>query len=191
MKEYDKIKYKGLDWYVLDTNEETTRLLLKDVISEEKIKEYADDEFMIDDYEVRHQDNIRNFDWEKSYIKNVILPAFKEDLEIDGEVDLLTVEEANELPDNIRTNCSCYWTKTAYSSDATLVFAVASGGCVYYSIVYNTNGVRPVLNISSTQFLSEDARGTLATEKIEKLEPCEISSASHFDNESTFNVKNK
>lgn len=157
MKKYDEINFKGLDWYVLDTNEDKTKLLLKNVLDEERIKKYADDDFMINGHDVRHQDNIRPFDWDKSYIKNVILPNFIKDLGIECEVDLLSKEEAEGLTEEIRECDDWYWTKTPYSSSSNFAWNVNSSGFVNYgNNVYSANGVRPVLVISTTLLVSED-----------------------------------
>ena len=169
MKKYDEIKFQGLDWYVIDFNNDEVKLLLKDVLDEERIKKYSDDDFMINKHEVRHQDNIREFDWDKSYIKNTILPNFKNDLNIECEVDLLKKEEVENLQDEIKKCNDWYWTKTKNSSNAYDAFFVISSGYVYYiGNAYDACGVRPVVVLKSDIFLSEEARQESCNEKIEK-----------------------
>ena len=105
----EKIKFKDLDWYVLEKDEENIKLLLADVLDEEHIKKYVDDEWYRDGYKVRHSSDIRAnaHGWEDSYIKNIVLDNFKKDLGIDCEVTLLTKDEALNLDPEI--GCCNNW----------------------------------------------------------------------------------
>lgn len=156
MEKYEKIKFKALDWYYLGEENGKSKLLLKDVLDDERIKKYADDDFMYDGHDVRHQDTIRPFDWDKSYIKNTILPNFLKDLDIEGKTDLLTIEEIRALPENVRKPNDWYWSKSRTSDSTSNAFYVNLDGYVgYYGVGYNCFGVRPILYISSTQIFDK------------------------------------
>lgn len=74
MKEYEIKEIRGLEWHELGDN----KYLLKNVLDENRIKKYVDDEWYRNGCEVRHNDNVREkFDWDKSYIKNIVLENFK------------------------------------------------------------------------------------------------------------------
>lgn len=151
MKKYDLIRFKDLEWYVLSTDENKTKLLLKDILDKERIKRYSDDDFMIMFSSVRHQDTIRPFDWNNSYIKNVILPKFKNDLGLNCEVDLLTKEEVEKLPTKIRECNNWYWTKSPLAGNSNNALYVYSTGSVdnWYSIRHL--GVRPILILNTME----------------------------------------
>lgn len=170
MEKYEIKQIGGLDWYYLGESERGQKFLLKEVLDEERIKKYADDEFMYKGCGVRHQDKIRPFDWDKSYIKNVILMAFKEDLDLDCEVDLLSKEEVEKLPMVVRECNNWYWTKTRYSSISNGAFRVHASGYVYDNNVNTANAVRPVLYLKSSQFLTEEVRDESYRSKIEHVE---------------------
>lgn len=172
MEKYEQIKAKDLDWYYLGEENGIHKILAKNVLDEERIKKYADDDFMINGHDVRHQDTIRPFDWDKSYIKNVILPAFKKDLGIDCKVDLLTIEEVRELPDEIKKCDDWYWTKSRYTDYKDVAYRVNSSGNVSYGYIYSMNAVRPVLYLNSTQFYDEFIGKESYSQKIANLEKC-------------------
>lgn len=173
-----EINYKNLDWYVLEENEETTRLLLKNVLDEERIKKYCDDEWFRDGQEVRHSSDVRApFNWENSYINNVILPNFVEDLGIECEATLLTKEEAENLPDEIRCSNDWYWTKTNASDEcytSAYVWYVNLRGRLDDSLVYSSRSVRPVIILKSSSNLKsvENEGKTPFTDISKKIQNC-------------------
>lgn len=141
----------NLDWIYLGEEGNKEKYLLKDVLDNERIAKYADDEFMYNGHDVRHQDTIRPFDWNKSYIKNTILPAFKKDLNVDYELDLLSIDEIRELPDEIRECNDWYWTKTPHSDSTNSVWYVHTYGYVDYASANGTSyGVRPVIKLEKS-----------------------------------------
>ena len=156
MKKYDEISYKGLRWIVIEEIDEEVKLLLKNILDEERIKKYSDDEWYINGKYVAHTSDIRPpFNWDKSYIKNTILPNFLKDLDVDGNMDLLTKEEVENLPKGIREIDDWYWTKTNYENDGRYAMAwfVHCGGGVYGYDVDSAGivGVRPVITISKSE----------------------------------------
>lgn len=171
MKKYDEIQFKGLDWYVIDIDGDNVKLLLKNVIDEERIKKYADDDFMINGNEVRHSDCIRLDDMEKSYIITTILPNFIKDLGIEAEATLLTKEEVDNLPEEIRKCNDWYWTKSRYGyySDWGGYFAwrVVTSGGVYSDYLTIEFAVRPVLYLKSHLICCDNARQTACNNELD------------------------
>lgn len=176
MKKYDEIKFKDLDWYVIDISEDNIKLLLKNVLDEERIKKYSNDDFMIVSNEVRHQDNIRPYEWDKSYIKNQILPEFVKDLGLgDIECSLLSKEEFYELPQDIKECNSCYWLKTPDEYINYLALYVSSSGYVSYNYTFLAFAARPVINLPSNKFLTENLRlEVLESKMLNEVKPLEI-----------------
>ena len=107
----EKLRFKNLDWLVINDNGNIVELLTKNVLSKELIKKYSDDDFMINDSNVRHTDTIRPISWEESYIYKTMLPNLKKDLGIDCKVTLLSKKEVMDLPLEIRKCNDWYWTK--------------------------------------------------------------------------------
>lgn len=164
----EKIRFKDLDWYVLEKDNENIKLLLVDVLDEEHIKKYVDDEWYRDGYEVRHSSDKRcGKTWEDSYIKQVILENFKKDLGIDCEVTLLAKEEVNNLDDEVRRCNDWYWTKTGIEDATSLYFAGVSyngHSNTYFASYYL--GVRPILSMKISN-LALDNINNKTPEKIE------------------------
>lgn len=165
MEKYSIINFKNLDWYVIDIDEinGTTRLLLKDVLNEERIKKYVDDEWYRNGSCVRYTYDVRPpFNWDNSYIKNVVLPNFIKDLGIECKATLLTKEEVESLPDDIRKCNDWWWTRTNASDETdkyAYAFYVDIDGFVNNYNVYNAvNGLRPAVSISSELFKNEDKK---------------------------------
>lgn len=159
----EKIKFKDLEWYVLEINKKKAKLLLADVLDERHIKKYVDDEWYRNGFEVRHNFNIKaNANgWENSYIKNVVLENFKKDLGIDCKVTLLTQSEIFDLDEEIRCCNEDYWTKTIINNDVYLSFAyVLNHGFSDYSNASRSLGIRPVLYTKTSNL-------NLTTEEIE------------------------
>ncbi len=157
-----EIKFKDLDWYVLEEKEGKTKLLLKNVLDEERIKKYCEDDWYRNGKEVRHSDCIRPpFVWENSYIYKVILPNFLKDLDVDGEVTLLTKEEVESLPNEVKCCDYWYWTKSDATDDnddyAYAWLVVTDGNLSSNGCVNNTYAVRPVFYLESSVLCSGDA----------------------------------
>jgi len=149
------ITYKDLEWYIIDIKDNEVKLLLKDVLDEERIKKYSTDEWFVNGKCVAHSDCVRApFNWDLSYIKNTILDNFSKD--INCPATLLTKEEVEDLPTEIRKSNEWYWTKSNASSENdryAYAWYVDSDGFVdtYYVYYGNGYGVRPVITISKSE----------------------------------------
>lgn len=157
-KLYEEIKWKGLDWIIIGLDNENIRLLLKDVIPRNILEEIIEDKwYLASDNDVIMSDNVKPpFNFEESYINTDILPEFLFNLDIEdrqgiADIDLLTKEEVENLPEEVKKCNDWYWTKTNYESDSkyALVWNVGSTG--YLSDVYVTNtgrGLRPAVSLT-------------------------------------------
>lgn len=163
-KKYDEITIGEDVYFVLNYNEETKELTIcmKDLVSKEDIKKYFTDKWYVDSYcDVRFNSDIRNNNYEDSYIYKVLNDTFKEeklkDINLIGDVRLLTKEEVESLDDEHRQTDSDrygFWTMTPYNDMETLsnedyaaVFRVNYDGQLNSANVSNTYGVRPVITI--------------------------------------------
>lgn len=167
-KKYDEIEIAGDKYFVLDIRENEIDICSINVLSSEDIKKYFKDKWYLsssDPIAVRYSSNIRNNDFECSYIYGVLNNDFKEDklkgLNIIGDVRLLTKEEVAMLDDEHRKSNDWYWTMTPYNDMETLeygqyayVFSVCDSGSLNYSSVNSTApGVRPVITLSTDELL--------------------------------------
>ena len=148
-----EIKFKDLDWYVIEETDDSVKLLLKNVLDKERIRKYSNDDWYVDGYKVRLTSDVKPpFDWEKSYVKNIILENFKNDLGIECDVTIPSKEDIENLPIEIR-KCNCwYWTNTpSYSNAANARASVYSvhptGVLIQWNYVTNSNGVRPIITL--------------------------------------------
>ena len=161
MKKYDEIKFKDLDWYVIDIDGDKVKLLLKNILDEDTVTKCVDDEWYRNKQYVRHTSCVRPpFDWSKSYIKNTVLPKFKELLNVECEVDLLSKEEVKALPEDIRKCNDWYWTKTNASDQSdkfTYAFRVNSDGYLSYIGVSSDCGVgaRPAVSLDTSSLYTK------------------------------------
>lgn len=177
MEKYSIINFKNLDWYVIDIDEinGTTRLLLKDVLDEERIKKYVDDEWYRNGSYVRHTYDVRPpFNWDNSYIKNVVLPNFIKDLGIECEATLLTKEEVESLPDDIRRCNNWWWTRTNASDETdkyAYAFGVSDGGSVSVGgdVSNDYGSLRPAVVCSSAIFESKKDGGKNPFANLEEI----------------------
>lgn len=161
-KLYEEIKWKGLDWIIIGLDNENIRLLLKDVIPRNILEEIIKDKwYLASDNDVIMSDNIRPpFNFEESYINTDILPEFLSYLDIEdrqgiADIDLLTKEEVENLPEEVKECNDWYWTKTNYESDSkyAYVWYVYSSGNLYGSGVAGTGiGLRPAVSLSLESF---------------------------------------
>ena len=148
-----EIKFKDLDWYVIEETDDSVKLLLKNVLDEERIRKYSNDDWYVDGYEVRLTSDIKPpFDWEKSYVKNVILENFKNDLGIECDITIPSKKYIEKLPIEIRKSNHWYWTNTPsnfLAADATAsVYGVRPAGVLtLWSNVTNSYGVRPIITL--------------------------------------------
>lgn len=148
-----KIKFKDLDWYVIEETDDSVKLLLKNVLDEERIKKYSSDDWYVDGCEVRLTSDVKSpFDWEKSYVKNIILENFKNDLGIECDITIPSKEYIEKLPIEIRKSNHWYWTNTPSYFNAAIAYAYVynvnpTGELHLWHHVANSNGVRPIITL--------------------------------------------
>ncbi len=157
-KKYDEM-LNG-EYFVLDVRDKEIDICRKNVLSREEVLKYFTDKWYQDssDYCVRYNSDIRNNKFEDSYIYKILNGSFKEDrlkdLNIVGDVRLLTKEETENLDDEHKNIGEYYWTMTPYNDMNKLeygqnagVFFVYSSGCLNYIGVDDALGVRPVFTL--------------------------------------------
>ncbi len=166
----DEVNWCGFDWIIIKKGEiysrPITTLILKNKLSGE----------ILDELKVKHDsynDVVFNNDqtnnkWGESYIRRCLIDFAKRYLDFNKLIEtrsyldedtgtydcirLLTLREAEALPDSIRNINDAYWTMTpCYNTtdtrDWSSVFGVFSDGYLYWNSVNNTFGVRPVITL--------------------------------------------
>ena len=162
LKKYDEITINDNTYFVLKIDEKKHEVTycMKNVLSREEMLKYFTDPWYQDssDYCVRYNSDVRNNRYEDSYIYKVLNSSFKEDklkeLDIIGDVRLLTKEEVENLDEKHRNINKWYWTMTPYNNMENLedgsnayVFIVSSSGSLGYNNVNSGYGVRPVFTL--------------------------------------------
>lgn len=148
-----EIKFKDLDWYVIEEIDDSVKLLLKNVLDEERIRKYSNDDWYVDGCEVRITSDVKPpFDWEKSYVKNVILENFKNDLGIECDITIPSKEDIEKLPIEFRKCNFWYWTNTPSYFNAAFAIAIVyfvypTGELNRWNYVTNSYGVRPIITL--------------------------------------------
>lgn len=148
-----EIKFKDLDWYVIEETDDSVKLLLKNVLDEGRIEKYSNDDWYVDSCEVRLTNDVKPpFDWEKSYVKNIILENFKNDLGIECDITIPSKEDIEKLPIEFRKCNFWYWTNTPSRFNA--AYAIASvygvhptGELIQWGYVMYSHGVRPIITL--------------------------------------------
>ena len=163
------INYKNMEWIILEQNKDCTKLLLKDVLSAEIIKDICEDESYYENG-MAHRNNLKYpYDWKISNIRMVLNTRFldnyldKNDLEKMGDdyVRLLTKDEVEDLDDEIKECDDWYWTMSRY--DSSNVWYVSSSGSLSNGNVYDFDyGVRPVITILTSK-ISSDTTGDMTS----------------------------
>lgn len=188
-----EIKRWGYDWYIIDSNEETTVLMMKDVLSEEEIKKYTNDKIMLYEKYVRYSDNIRCNEWNKSFIFILLNGEFlKQNPDLAEEINEIRLpkkEEIESLEDyKIRGASTLYWTCTPYedNDDSRIrrAFSVYSYGDLGDHFVDSGGAVRPAVTIAtSTLQTKKDGGENLFGEKNipDKFEFKEVEDAAHYE----------
>lgn len=118
------VKYKKFDWYVLEEKEESLVLLMKDLLSEEVVKDICDDMNMYSSNHIAHIKSDEKYNWETSYVRKVLNDKFlesyldKNDLVKmnDDYVRLLKLEEIDWENDIFKAN-DWYWLMTNLGKD--------------------------------------------------------------------------
>lgn len=146
-------KYKSIEWAEFKKNE----FVAVDILSIEIVDEIVEDKRYLDSgFDIIYNNDIFDSSWENSFVRKILNDKFKsnylDNLSLDGEVRLLTKEEAENLPDDLKeTSRYGYWTMSPYYFIATDsyagVFLVSSNGQLDNNWVSSTYGVRPVIKV--------------------------------------------
>lgn len=171
-KLYDLVKFSNLDWYIIDEDEDTLTLFLKDKLSPEQCAKYFDNRLLDGDKDVRFNLNCKNIWWADSPIRMTLNGEFLKDLDktkmelmettvsIDGQsrttedyVRLITKEEAEILPSDIlKSNYKYgYWTMSPSSFilwSVAFEFVVSGAGELSNYYVHFGYSVRPVIRVA-------------------------------------------
>lgn len=165
----DLINYNGYEWYIIKLEKNYSTLMMKDCLSEDKIKELFDDNYLDDEYDVKFNLDVSNNDWQDSIIKKVLNHKFFDEFNIDElslmnsnydenkySTDLIripTIREIERLSDNIKFSNKNYWTMSP--SIFSSFYAVALVWLVYSTGNFGTYwsssgfGVRPVIKVKN------------------------------------------
>lgn len=172
LKLYDVVKYNNFEWYVIKTNNNEVRLLLKETLDNEEMEQIFGEELDEDKDIYFNKEN--NFDWKDSIIRKGLNEVFinkfnKEELNImhtnydesKGSKDyikLLTIREVEKLPEEIRKSDRDYWTMSpSYFSSwngGARVWYVIGDGNLSVNWTTTTLGVRPVISLKSEYLIN-------------------------------------
>ena len=172
-KLYDLVKFSNHDWYIIDEDDDTLTLLMKDKLSSEQCTKYFDESLLDGNKDVRFNPNYKNVWWADSPIRMTLNSEILKDLDkekmelmettvsIDGQtrttedyVRLLTKDEAERLPQDIlKSNYEYgYWTMSpSYflsNSHAYEFFVTSTGVLLGWFDVSDGFGVRPVIQVT-------------------------------------------
>lgn len=165
----DIVTYNGYEWFVIKTKDNTVTLMLKNVLSKSKIKEYFDSKYLDDSNDVKFNADKTDFDWQNSIIReglnerflnnfnkkelNIMRTNYDEDKISEDYIRLVTIRDIDRLPLEIRDCSREYWTMSpyyfsSYFSDA-LVWHVHPTGSLGAYWTTAASGVRPVINLNT------------------------------------------
>ena len=174
-KLYDLVKYNGYEWYIIKIDNDNVTLLMKDKLGSDTMKSLFDEEYLDADYDAKFNLDVKNNDWADSIIRqtlnekfinkfnkselNIMKTNYDEDKYSNDYIRLLTMREAEKLPEEIRTTNEYYWTLSpsgfnSYSSLAGVWFVLPSGSLLPWRDVTNSFGVRPVINLKAEYLTS-------------------------------------
>lgn len=165
-KKYDEIELAGDKYFVLNVRNDEIDVCMKDVLTREEMLKYFTDKWYQDssDYCVRYNSDIRNNRYQDSYIFKILNSTFKEDkykdLNIIGDVRLLTKEEVESLDEEHRNISKYYWTMTPYNNmneleygtHAVVFYVNSSGGLSLWGVDFSC-GLRPVITLKTDELL--------------------------------------
>lgn len=171
LEKFSLVKFSNHDWYIIDEDDDTLTLFLKDKLSPEQCTKYFGESLLDDDKDVKFNPNYKNIWWADSPIRMTLNSELLKDLDktkmelmettvsIDGQtrttedyVRLITKEEVEGLPQDIlKSNYNYgYWTMSpsyfnswGYASG----FSVTGAGGLALSNVNFGYGVRPVIRV--------------------------------------------
>lgn len=168
-KIYDLVKYNGYEWIVINVKGDELTLMMKECLSEEKMKEIFNNGYLDEEDNIKYSLDEKCYDWNKTRIKrglnNEFLKEFdKEDLvkmktNYDKDkysIDYIRIPEIREIErlnqDEIASNKS-YWTMSPSLFDAdwgsAFEYFVNLVGRIYSDWVTNSYGVRPVITLKN------------------------------------------
>lgn len=174
-KLYDLVKYNSYEWYVIKIDNDNVTLLMKDKLDNDTMKSLFDEEYLNDSYDVKFNLDASNNDWADSIIRqvlnekfidkfdknelNVMKTNYDEDKYSDDYIRLLTIREAEKLPEEIRTINEYYWTLSpsyfnSNFSNASVWYVMPSGSLYPWYYVASSIGVRPVINLKAEYLTS-------------------------------------
>ena len=174
-KLYDLVKYNGYEWYIIRVDNDNVTLLMKNKLDNDIMKTLFDEEYLNDECDVEFNSDASNNDWEDSIIRqalnekfidefnknelNIIKTNYDEDKYSDDYIRLLTIREAEKLPEEIRTINEYYWTLSpsyfnSNYSNAYVWFVLPSGSLNPWDYVTSSFGVRPVINLKAEYLTS-------------------------------------
>ena len=150
----DEVQWCNFDWIVIKTIKDEQEVVL---MSKEAFEPMAYSDKNSNDYK---ESNIKEY-LEENFINKLdksklieMRTNYDEDKFVTTKVRIPTIRDIEALPMSIRNCGSSYWTMTssyAKSEDCSnaLVFRVDTNGCLAYSYVSNTLGLRPVITLST------------------------------------------
>ena len=174
-KLYDLVEYNGYEWYVIKIDNDDVTLLMKNKLDSDTIKSLFDEEYLSDSYYAKFNLDASNNDWADSIIRqtlnekfidefnknelNIMKTNYDEDKYSNDYIRLLTIREAEKLPEEIRNINEYYWTLSpshfySDSSVASVWFVMPSGGLGPWNSVTSSLGVRPVINLKAEYLTS-------------------------------------
>lgn len=168
-KIYDLIKYNGYEWIVINVKGDKLTLMMKECLSEEKMKEIFNSGYLDEAGDIRYSLDEKCNDWNKTKIKRGLNNEFLKEFDKENlvkmktnydkdkySIDYIRIPEIREIerldPDKIVSDKDC-WTMSPSHFDAAwgsaLECFVSLVGRVYSDWVTNGYGVRPVITLKN------------------------------------------
>lgn len=167
----DEIKYNNFEWFIINEDENSYTLLLKDVLEEEIVKEMFEKYDLLDeDCDVIFSKNIKNNNWKDSMIRFILNTEFynkfnksdllemktilnfnnKEEKESVDLVRLIAEEEVELLDKKILKSSKMNWTMSPGFFDGSNAYewSVGTNGSLnnYYYVTFGY-ALRPVIRV--------------------------------------------
>lgn len=128
IKLYDVVNYAGHDWYVIYIDDEDVHLLAKDKVFGRHIFDEKSNDYKASD--IREYLNSEILPKLKSRGANP-LPIYMSDIGVADRVWLLSVKEAERIPENIRKFGDYWWLRSPSSRYNDCAVCVVLDGSVY------------------------------------------------------------
>lgn len=168
-KIYDLVKYNGYEWIVINVKDNKLTLMMKNCLSEEKMKEIFNNDYLNKNFDIKYSLDKKCNDWNKTEIKkglnNEFLKEFnKEELvkmktnydEDKYSFDYIRIPKIREIErldqDKIVQSITCWIMSPSYfnaSNDHVFEWILTNASYLSYAWVTNNYGVRPVITIKS------------------------------------------